>query len=174
MWSVAYALALAACAGPEAMRAPEDNGTRVVKAVTTPLSDLNLLREKIPAVLLAAREAPYRMPGVLTCVALVEEIRELDQVLGPDLDATSPEASGLLERGSVAVGQAAFDALRGAAEGLLPYRSWIRKLTGAERHSREVAAAIAAGIVRRAYLKGVGQHLGCEAPAAPLPAEAAD
>ena len=46
----------------------------------------------------------------------------------------------------------------------------MRKLDGAERHSKEVAAAIAAGSVRRAFLKGVGQTLGCEAPAAPLQA----
>ena len=49
----------------------------------------------------------------------------------------------------------------------------VRVLDGAERHSKEVAAAIAAGSVRRAFLKGVGQTLGCEAPAAPLQALAA-
>ena len=41
------------------------------------------------------------------------------------------------------------------------------KLSGAERYSREVAAAIAAGTIRRAYLKGVGASTGCAAPAAP-------
>jgi hypothetical protein len=49
----------------------------------------------------------------------------------------------------------------------------VRKLDGAERHSKEVAAAIAAGSVRRAFLKGVGQALGCQAPAAPMQALAA-
>jgi hypothetical protein len=63
--------------------------------------------------------------------------------------------------------------LRGAAESVIPFRGWIRKLDGAERHSKEVAAAIAAGSVRRAFLKGVGQTLGCAAPAAPLQAQAA-
>ena len=32
---------------------------------------------------------------------------------------------------------------------------------GAERHSRKVSAAIAAGIVRRAFLKGVATTNGC-------------
>ena len=41
----------------------------------------------------------------------------------------------------------------------------VRRLTGAERYSREVAAAIAAGTVRRAYLKGFGQSAGCAVPA---------
>jgi hypothetical protein len=43
----------------------------------------------------------------------------------------------------------------------------VRKLSGAERYERKVAAAIAAGSVRRAYLKGLGQAAGCAAPAAP-------
>jgi hypothetical protein len=43
----------------------------------------------------------------------------------------------------------------------------VRKLTGAERYSREVAAAISAGTIRRAYLKGLGASAGCDAPAAP-------
>ena len=68
------------------------------------------------------------------------------------------------------VGDAANDALMGAAQSVIPFRGWVRKLDGAERHSREVAAAIAAGSVRRAFLKGVGQTLGCAAPAAPLSA----
>lgn len=46
-------------------------------------------------------------------------------------------------------------------------RSWVRKLTGAEKYAREVEASIAAGTIRRSYLKGLGQAAGCEAPAAP-------
>jgi len=42
------------------------------------------------------------------------------------------------------------------------------KMSGAEHYSREVAAAIAAGTVRRAYLKGLGDARGCAAPAAPI------
>jgi hypothetical protein len=49
----------------------------------------------------------------------------------------------------------------------VPFRGWVRKLSGAERYSKEVAAAIAAGTVRRAYLKGLGEAKGCAAPAAP-------
>ncbi|HEY0819951.1 MAG TPA: hypothetical protein VGD46_14300, partial [Rhizobacter sp.] len=48
----------------------------------------------------------------------------------------------------------AVGSLRGAAEGVVPYRRWVRKLSGAERYSQDVAAAIAAGTVRRAFLKG--------------------
>jgi hypothetical protein len=41
-------------------------------------------------------------------------------------------------------------AVQKAAEGVVPFRGWVRKLAGAERYSRQVAAAIAAGTVRRA------------------------
>jgi hypothetical protein len=78
-----------------------------------------------------------------------------------------PADPGLVERGTGAVGQAAIGAVRGAAEGVVPFRGWVRKLTGAEQYSKDVAAAIAAGTIRRAFLKGVGQANGCVGAAAP-------
>ena len=67
----------------------------------------------------------------------------------------------LVERGGVLAGNAALDAIKGAAEGLIPYRSWVRKLSGAERASKAVAAAISAGMVRRGFLKGLLQAQTC-------------
>jgi len=159
---------LAACTTPGRSKAP-DPGTRVAQAVASPLSDLNLLRELIPPVLIEAQKGPYLPPAILTCAGLADEVRELDVALGPDLDVPPPpENSNLLERGTNAVGDAAFDALKGAAESVVPFRHWVRKLSGAERYSKEIAAAIAAGIVRRSFLKGIGQNLGCQPPAAPI------
>ena len=171
----ALAFALAGCAsGPDTAKGAAKEGAQLQKAVEAPLADLNLVQEKIPAVLLAAVKAPYALPSQRDCHALADEVRALDGALGADLD-TPPTATnpGLLERGGNMAGDAANDALRGAAESVIPFRGWVRKLDGAERHSKEVAAAIAAGSVRRAFLKGVGQTLGCEAPAAPLQALAA-
>jgi hypothetical protein len=66
---------------------------------------------------------------------------------------------------------AVISAVRDSSTGLLPFRSWIRRLTGANKHAKAVIAAISAGAVRRAYLKGLGQAQGCGHPAAPaLPA----
>jgi len=172
--AAATALLLAGCASPDTAKGAAKEGVQVQKAMEAPLADLNLVQEKIPPVLETAIKAPYALPSQRDCPALANEIRALDGALGADLD-TPPTATdpGLLERGSNAVGDAANDALRGAAESVIPFRGWIRKLDGAERHSKEVAAAIAAGSVRRAFLKGVGQTLGCAAPAAPLQALAA-
>jgi hypothetical protein len=127
-------------------------------AVTTPLSDLNLVNAPIPAVLGDAQKAPYALAEPSTCTELKSAVRALDEVLGPDLDTPATEANpGLIERG----GSALTGAVQNAAEGLIPYRGWVRKLSGAERYSRQVSAAIAAGTVRRAFLKGVAKARGC-------------
>ena len=172
--AAALALSLAGCASPDSAKGAAKEGVQIQKAVEAPLADLNLVQEKIPVVLEAAVKAPYALPSERTCPALANEVRALDAALGADLD-TPPTIGnpGLLARGTNMVGDAANDALRGAAESVIPFRGWVRKLDGAERHSKEVAAAIAAGSVRRAFLKGVGQTLNCAAPAAPLQALAA-
>lgn len=160
----AAAVLLAACAST-----PNPSGgaaQAVGQAATTPLSDLNLVRADIPPVLVAAQRAPYALPAERSCQALAAQVQALDAVLGADLD-TPPtrDNPSLIERG----GEAAGSALRNAAEGVVPFRGWVRRLSGAERYAREVAAAIAAGTIRRAYLKGLGAAAACAAPAAPRP-----
>src|SRR2546422_3036369 len=87
------ALALTACAVPEK--------SRMSDAATTPLSDLNLVHASIPAVLVDAQKRPYVAPADQSCTALAAEVRALDEVLGPDLDAPASASNpGLIERGS--------------------------------------------------------------------------
>lgn len=171
-------LALSACSKPETApgqgsKLPPKAATPPISkqlsgAATTPLNDLNLVRAKIPPALLAAQKTPYAPPADPSCDGLAAEIRQLDAALGADLDAPStPGHRGLVEWGRTEASEAAVGAVRHSAEGLIPFRGWVRKLTGAERYSRQVTGAIAAGIVRRAYLKGLGQGQGCQAPAAP-------
>jgi hypothetical protein len=179
--ALGLAALLGACASshtappaPDAPKKPDAplSEKSVTQAVTTPLSDLNLVRADIPDVLRAAARNAYAPPPEKTCAAIGAAIQSLDAVLGADLD--TPPSSGnpsLIERGGDAAGNAAAGALRGAAEGVIPFRGWVRKLTGAERYAREVAAAIAAGTVRRAYLKGLGEAQGCANPAAPRKTE---
>jgi hypothetical protein len=147
-------------------------GADMAQAATTPLSDLNLVNAPIPAALLEAQRAPYAEPADGTCAGLQAQVVALDAVLGADLDVPSTPANpSLIERGATLVSQTATQQVRGAAESVVPFRSWIRRLSGAERYSRDVAAAIAAGTVRRAYLKGMGMVRGCSAPAAPATIE---
>ena len=128
----------------------------VVDAAATPLSDLNVVHAEIPAVLVEAQKEAYAVPSDRSCASLEARVRALDEVLGPDLDAPASASNpGLIERGSRAASTAAVGALRQTAEGIVPFRGWVRKLSGAERYSKQVASAIAAGTVRRAFLKGL-------------------
>jgi hypothetical protein len=72
-----------------------------------------------------------------------------------------------MDRGRKAAGSAALGAMASAAQDIIPFRGWVRKLTGAERHDRLVQSAVASGAVRRAYLKGLGESRGCNPPATP-------
>jgi hypothetical protein len=168
-------ITLVACSTTQPTPAQQASATKseaaqqaVTQAAVTPLNDLNLVRAEIPEVLRAAAREPYVAPMDKTCAGLTTAIQALDAVLGADLD-TPPTAANpsLIDRGSNAAGDAASGALRRTAEGVIPFRGWVRKLTGAERYSREVAAAITAGTIRRAYLKGLGQSAACPAPASP-------
>ncbi|MDR2196233.1 MAG: hypothetical protein LBE50_06610 [Gallionellaceae bacterium] len=153
-------LLFAGCA--TASSSNDDLGDELGHAVVTPLNDLNLVRDKIPPILSAARKAPYALPEETDCDALAASIAELDAVLGADLDAPSGDSNvSLVERGAEELGDAAVDAVRSTAKDVIPFRSWVRKLTGAERHSRQVTAAIIAGTGRRAFLKGVAAGKGC-------------
>lgn len=163
---------LAACATTEAQDAQtsaagDKFGTQASQAIGSPLSDLNLLRMEIPAALMQALRNPYASPADERCDSLVLEVRALDAALDPDLDAPATARPGLAERGVGAIGDATTNALRGVTEGILPFRGWVRRLSGADRYSREVMSAVASGMVRRAYLKGLGQARGCTPPAAP-------
>lgn len=146
---LSLAIALGACAS-------STGNDKVGQAVTTPLSDLNVVRAEIPPALASAQRAPYELPADRSCPALAAQVRALDDALGADVDAPADRPS-LIDRGS----DAATGALRRTVEGAIPFRGWIRQLSGAERYSKEVMAAIAAGTVRRGFLKGIAAAGNC-------------
>ncbi|WP_443747812.1 hypothetical protein [Asticcacaulis solisilvae] len=138
-------------------------------AVTAPLQDLNLKRVRIPQILLDAMQRPYDLNGLDRCDAISDEVRKLDTVLGADLDEPPPppDKSTMGQKGGRMANNAAVGAVRGATRSVIPFRGLVRQMTGAEQHDKEVNAAIQAGKVRRAYLKGVGMNKNCAPPAAP-------
>ena len=151
-------------------KAADAEGRHLSVAAETPLHDINVLRAKIPPVLLDAMDAPYATPAPLDCSTIMAEVLVLDGALGPDLDHAAPVAKqNRVQRGESLAGEGVYDAVRGAAEGLIPMRYWVRKLSGAEQRDKLVRASITAGTVRRGYLKGLGLSLACDPPAAPLP-----
>jgi hypothetical protein len=174
--TLALVVLLSACASKSISKTQ----SRMTTAAVTPLNDLNLVRDEIPEVLQNALKEPYLKPSNATCLPIVAEVHQLDDVLGADLDAPADsDEPSLLDRGTDAAENTAVGAIQRTAEGLVPFRSWVRKFSGAERHSRKMAAAISAGSIRRAFLKGVAASQGCvvkpvvQVAAASMPASSA-
>jgi hypothetical protein len=136
----------------------------ITNVATSPFSDLNIVQAEIPKILVQARRHPYEMPADTSCEALAAGVLALNEVLGPDIDAPPGSAPSLLERGTSAAGNEAYSAIKGTAEDIVPFRHWVRQLSGAERYSKKVAASIIAGTVRRSFLRGIAAAQGCRLP----------
>jgi hypothetical protein len=145
-------LALSACAGNEQHRIEDISAT--------PLRDLNIAKVEIPPILRDAMNDPYQAPTDKSCPALRASVAELDEELGPDIDVPEEKLSRL-DASRAALGNAATGALQNTVEGAIPFRGWLRKLSGAERHSRQAQAAVLAGKIRRGFLKGIMASASC-------------
>lgn len=121
----------------------------------TPIDDLNLRSRKVPEVLISAEEAPYSLAGLRGCAQLSRAIRDLDAVLGDDIDVAQAKGQKL-DMGRLA---------KSAVSSFIPFEGVIKEISGASAHERAVQTAIYAGSVRRAFLKGLGQARGCPYPA---------
>lgn len=158
--TAALGLALVLLAAPVQAQDDVTQRTPGVRDVAmTPLNDLNLAQDEIPPILLWARDNTYDNTGMEDCEAIRRGIGDLDAVLGDDVDTTAPEQDRL------SVGRIA----RSAVGSLMPFRGIVRELTGANSHEREFRQAIAGGLMRRSYLKGLGEARGCAYPARPMP-----
>lgn len=167
----AAVLALLLLAGPAV--AQTDQGTMQQHdtfrdAATAPLEDLNLKQKSIPPVLARAVQDPYDLTGLTRCEPIAAEVGRLDAALGPDLDeAPPPDTRSRGKKVADAAYGAGVAGVRDTTRDVLPFRGWIRKLTGAAKHDRAIARAIQSGGIRRGYLKGVGMRMNCAPPAAP-------
>lgn len=134
-----------------------DQTITAVDVAATPIDDLNLRKDDIPPLLLAARQAPYAAEGMKRCSRIAAAVGELDAVLGPDLDVAEQKDENL-KPGKVA---------KWAVARFIPFRGLIREISGANRHKDALDDAIVAGMMRRAFLKGLGQARGCRYPGHP-------
>lgn len=150
-------LALAASPLSAQDRPVTDETVTAKDVAATPASDLNLVKDEIPPVLMAAREDPYATKGLNRCAHYASAVGELDKVLGPDVD-TAGEKSGKLKPGQVA---------QSVVGSFIPFRGMIREVSGARKQQDAMQDAIVAGMMRRAFLKGMGLKLGCAYPARP-------
>lgn len=157
---------IALCLGASAVDAqtrlpgeqPRSDEQRVGDAVARPLADTNIKRKKVPELLEAALDQPYSLDGLKACGSLRTAVRDLDNVLGPDVD--TPRVPGDQRRGA----ELALDTAGDIFAGLLPFRGLIREVSGAKSAERHERAAAFAGVARRSYLKGVMQARNCRLP----------
>lgn len=161
-------LTAGACASkPERRGSVQPQGT-LAEAATTPLADINLKKVQIPDVLQRAVANPYDPKGVGNCRGIAAEVGLLDAALGPDGDeAAPPDTRSDMRKTANSAHSAAVTVVREGVKSAVPFRGWIRQISGAAREEREVREAINAGSARRGYLKGVGMRLNCAPPAAP-------
>ena len=158
--AVLVPLVAAACASQPMKTAERTTEQGVNEAAHAPFEDFNLVRSKIPKVLLEAVSDPYSRPQPVTCEGLASELVRLDDALGPDFDVPKAHRS-TMDRGAAYAAGAGAKAMKDLTEGWIPMRNWVRYMTGAEQHSKDVQGAISAGQARRAYLKGLAQSEGC-------------
>ena len=132
-----------------------DREPDAVDVATTPMNDLNIRKDEIPQLLIAAQTSPYSLTGLSRCSQLAAQIGELDALLGDDLDLPQTPGQRLSPGriGEYVVGS------------FIPFRGLIREVSGAADQRRRMEQAITAGMARRAFLKGVGQERGCRYPA---------
>ncbi len=159
---------LAACATPapppgRIVTSDQANRSGLAGAAAAPLRDVNLMRTEIPSVLLDALADPYQRPRPFTCAEYAALVRPLDDALGPDFDVPAANDTSLVRKAN----DAALGGAASVAQDIVPFRGWVRRLSGAQRHDALVSAAITAGAARRAYLKGLGEAKNCKAPATP-------
>ncbi len=139
-------------------------------AVKAPLRDLNLNSDNVPIILVRAYGKPYDTVGLDSCQGILDQVSALDLALGPDVDIPRGQSKedDMFAKGRSFAGDAALDAVRSATTGVIPVRSWVRRLSGANRAEQEAKAIVLAGSVRRGFLKAVGLQQHCDWPAAPL------
>lgn len=146
---------------PEAARKITDTTVTAGDVAATPVDDFNLRDRKQPELLLELQKDPYASAGLESCEDILAAIAPLEDLLGEDLDTAAarkhPITAGAV--GKEVVGM------------LIPFRGLIREASGANASRRRKADLVIVGMMRRAYLKGLGQQRGCPYPARPADEE---
>jgi hypothetical protein len=157
--SASLAASLTLLAATPAMAQDQREEPDAMDVARTPLEDFNIDSDEIPLVLINARDRTYDDTGLIGCNHIEAEIAALKAVLGDDFDQPLDEESRM------SVGRVA----QSVVGSFIPFRGIVREVSGANKKRREWQQAVMAGMVRRGYLKGMGEQRGCEYPARPLP-----
>lgn len=145
-----------------------DTRRGVIDATAQPLRDVNLVRQEIPMVL-RGLEYPYSTATLTEgCPEIARQIASLDAVLGPE-SYQPGQNRNVWDRSGDFVEDQVIEAAQDTVNDFIPFRSWIRRLSGASRAERDALRAVANGQQRRTFLRGYGASLGCPAIIPPPP-----
>ena len=129
-------------------------GDKAENIARQPMKDVGIMRENPPEVLKDAQRAPYSLAGIKNCRDFRRAVIELDNVLGPDVDAVDEKGDALPERLAEA-------GAKSIVNSLIPFRGIVREATGAAEADRKFRMMVAAGMARRGFLKGVARERQC-------------
>jgi hypothetical protein len=119
-----------------------------------PAEDVGAKKTQIPPVLQRAAVNPYSTTGTATCGQIRTRVANLSAALGEDFhsgaDTKENRAGKLAEAGG-----------KSLVNGLVPFRSLVREISGAAPAQRRLNAAISAGHARRGFLRGVAMARRC-------------
>lgn len=158
LWTGLAAIAIMVPAYSHAQQgAPQESTVKkTADSVTEPFDG-----KEAPAKLLAIQDNPYSLAGLGKCSAIIREVTELNEVLGPDVNEQVDKSRD--KKREETAGRVAGN----VAGSVIPFGGLIGEVTGANAERRRYAFAVYAGTVRRGFLKGIGQERGCKAPARP-------
>jgi hypothetical protein len=122
-----------------------------------PLKDLNIIKPEVDPYLEPLMKNPYALTGLKSCKDYKAAIARLNSILGPDVD--SAEAQNQTKQSPA---EFALDTGASVAGSLIPLSGLIRKISGAEARQKYANAAVYAGGLRRAYIKGRASAKGCK------------
>ncbi len=117
--------------------------------------------KEIPPKLKEIQDNPYSLRGLRSCAAIQQEVRELNAVLGADVNEKVDKSKA--KKREETAGRVAGSAIGS----IIPFGGLIGEVTGANAERRRYNRAVYAGTVRRGFLKGVGRERGCGRPARP-------
>ena len=131
-------------AGAERVGTLVGTGARAV--VTTPLKALNVNKTKVPPLLEWVLLHPYALRGTRSCAEIAASVRELDAVLGVDVDVALPPGH------KISATEVSTEAGKAVVGSIIPGLGIVRQISGAAAADRHARAAVNGGAVRRGFL----------------------
>lgn len=157
--SVTLLLAGALCLAFSSCASSNKNKDNIIDE---PLSDIGLVKKGVPPAL-AQITSPYAYTEGYDCAFIAYQISQLDAVLGPDeMKSSNFDDRSMAQKSGEFASAAASDAVKSAAKGIIPARSIVRKLTGAEKADNELNKATNLGKIRRGFLHGLAIGKKCQ------------